>query len=309
MLLYLVLGAVFSSVFLLVLFSGIPVVLKRNPRSTISQLPYYSAATQKRESVAPSLFERMIIPFFTRIASLVKRISPVGVVESTKHRLELTGSLEAVGVDVYLAVKFLFPVGFLFLLILLSIFLTMPLILKIILIVLIPLSYFFPDIYLRRRIVRRQKEIRKSLPDALDMLTISVEAGMGFDIALAKVAKNIKGALGEEFNRMLQEMQIGFSRKDAFRNLGKRTDVPDLSSFIVAMIQADIFGISIGKVLRVQASEMRTRRRQQAEEKGIKAPVKLVFPLILCLFPSLMTVILGPAAIRIYYTIMEIFGR
>jgi tight adherence protein C len=123
----------------------------------------------------------------------------VGVVESTKHRLELTGSLEAVGVDVYLAVKFLFPVGFLFLLILLSIFLTMPLILKIILMVLIPLSYFFPDIYLRGRINKRQKEIRKTLPDALDMLTISVEAGIGFDVALYRLPK----ILGEFWERNL----------------------------------------------------------------------------------------------------------
>lgn len=310
MLLYLVLGSVFFSIFLLALFSGMPVVLKRNPRSTISKLSYYDDTTLKKKDAIPSFFDRMVVPTSTKIASFVKRISPVGVVESTRHRLELAGSLETVGVDVYLAVKFLFPIGFIFLLVILTIFLTIPLILKILLLVLIPLSYFFPDIYLRGRINKRQKEIRRSLPDALDMLTISVEAGMGFDIALSKVAKNIGGVLGEEFNRMLQEMQIGFSRRDAFRNLSKRTDVQDLSSFIVAMIQADILGISIGKVLRVQASEMRIKRRQQAEEKGVKAPVKLVFPLILCLFPSLMTVILGPAAIRIYYAIINvIIGR
>lgn len=305
MLLYLIFGAVFSSVFLLVLSSGITVILKKKPGSSISRLSYYTTTTQKKEDTIPSFFERMVMPFFKKIAFLVKKISPSGIVDSTRHKLELAGSLEILGVDVYLAIKFLFIVGFLFLFILLVIFFTIPLIVKVMLIVLIPLSYFLPDIYLQSKISARQDEIRRSLPNALDLLTISVEAGMGFDIALAKVAGSIRGPLGEEFSRMLKEMQIGFSRKDAFRNLSKRTDVQDLNSFIVAMIQADVFGISIGKVLRVQASEMRTRRRQKAEESGIKAPVKLVFPLILCLFPSLMTVILGPALIRIYYTIIE----
>lgn len=147
------------------------------------------------------------------------------------------------------------------------------------------------------------------MPNTLDMLTISVEAGMGFDLALSRVASNMKGALRDEFNKMLQEISIGFSRKDAFKNLINRTDVPDLNVFIMAMIQADIFGVSVGNVLRIQASEMRTRRRQEAEERGVKAPVKLVFPLILCIFPTLMTVILGPAIIRIYYTLIEVLLR
>jgi tight adherence protein C len=131
---------------------------------------------------------------------------------------------------------------------------------------------------------------------------------MGFDIALSKVSGNIKGPLGEEFMRMLHDIQLGFSRREAFQNLNSRTDVPELSSFIVAMTQAEVFGISIGKVLKVQASEMRTRRRQRAEEEGIKAPVKLVFPLILCLFPALLTVILGPAVIRAYDVLIGILG-
>ena len=307
MLIYVILGTVFSSVFLLVLFSGMPVILKRRPGSSISRLSYYTTSAQKKDAV-PSFFERMAVPFFNKIAFIVKKISPSGIVGSTRHKLELAGSFETLGVDVYLAIKFLFVVGSLFLLILLAIFFTVPLIAKIMFIVLIPLSYFLPDMYLQSKISARQDEIRRTLPNALDLLTISVEAGMGFDIALAKVAGSIKGPLGEEFGKMLKEMQIGFSRKAAFRNLSRRTDVQDLNSFIVAMIQADVFGISIGKVLRVQASEMRTRRRQKAEESGIKAPVKLVFPLILCLFPSLMTIILGPAVIRIYYTILGMGG-
>lgn len=199
----------------------------------------------------------------------------------------------------YLALKLLFPVSFFLLDILIFLFLPTSLIVKIVLLAIIPLSYFIPDIYMSGKISRRQGEIRKSLPNALDLLTISVEAGMGFDNALAKVAKNVKGSLGEELNKMLHEIQLGFSRKDAFRNLNRRTEVEDLNTFIVSMLQAETFGLSIGKVLRVQASEMRTKRRQRAEEAGAKAPVKLVFPLIFSLFPALMTVIIGPAVIRV----------
>jgi tight adherence protein C len=309
MFIYIIMGTVFFSIFLLILSFGMPVVVKRNHKSSISQLSYYTTTAKRGKEEIPSFFERIILPVFTKIASLIKRVSPKGIVESNKHKLALAGSTETFSVDVYLAIKFLFPVGFLFLSILLAIFFQLSLVVRIILLALIPLSYFLPDIFLRSKIKSRQLEIRKSLPNALDLLSISVEAGMGFDIALARVANNIKGPLGEEFKRMLHDIQLGFSRKDAFRNLNNRTDVPELSSFIVAMTQAEVFGISISKVLKVQASEMRTRRRQLAEETGIKAPVKLVFPLILCIFPSLLTVILGPAVIRVYYTILEMIKR
>ncbi|MDZ7839133.1 MAG: type II secretion system F family protein [Actinomycetota bacterium] len=201
----------------------------------------------------------------------------------------------------YLAIKLLFPIGVFFLDIIIFIFLPTSLLVKIILLAFIPISYFFPDIYLSSKISARQTEIRKTLPNALDLLTISVEAGMGFDNALARVASNIRGSLGDELKKMLHEIQLGFSRKDAFRNLNRRTEVEDLNTFIVLMIQAETFGISVGKVLRVQANEMRTKRRQRAEEAGAKAPVKLVFPLIFCLFPALMTVIIGPAVIRVLW--------
>ena len=309
MFLYLVLGGVFISVFLLIMFSAMPVASKRNPKSGIARLSYYDIAPQKIVEVRTSFFKRVIAPIFIRIASIVKRASPAGMIESTRHRLELAGILGNVGVDVFLAVKTIFSIGFLFLFIILIVFLTLPLIAKILLFALIPLSYFFPNFYLRRRINRRKREIRRELPNTLDMLNISIEAGMGFDLALSRVASNMKGALRDEFNKMLQEISIGLSRKDAFKNLSNRTDVPDLNVFSMAMIQADIFGVSVGNVLRIQASEMRTRRRQEAEERGVKAPVKLVFPLILCIFPTLMTVILGPAIIRIYYTLIQVLFR
>lgn len=298
---YIVIGAVFSSVFLLIIASGIPVRVKENyKKSTVDRLSYYTTIPERKEKETLSFFERVILPILRKIAYVVKRISPRGIVESSRHKLEIAGILESVGVDVYLAIKLLFPSGFIFVFILVSVFFNPPLLVNVMLVALIPLSYLFPDLYIRSRISSRQDKIKKALPNALDLLTISVEAGMGFDIALSRVASNIGGPLGEEFNRMLKEMQVGLSRREALRNLSRRTEVMDLDSFVTSIIQADMLGISIGKILRVQASEMRARRRQRAEEEGQKTPVKLVFPLIFCLFPSLLIVIMGPALIRVY---------
>jgi tight adherence protein C len=150
--------------------------------------------------------------------------------------------------------------------------------------------------------------MQRALPDALDLLSITVEAGLGFDAAVARVARQSGGPLGEELHRVLQEMQIGKSRSDALRDLADRTSIPELKSFVLAMVQADIFGISIAKVLQVQAKEMRLKRRQRAEEQAQKVPVKIVFPLILCIFPSLFIVLLGPAVITIYENILQSTG-
>jgi tight adherence protein C len=132
----------------------------------------------------------------------------------------------------------------------------------------------------------------------LDLLTISVEAGLGFDAALLHVRNSTRGALSEEIGRMLHEMQLGVSRVEAFRHLSERTSVDELKGFVLAMIQADVFGVSISKVLRTQATEMRVRRRQRAEENALKMPVKLLFPLLLCFLPALFVVLLAPGVIR-----------
>ncbi len=161
------------------------------------------------------------------------------------------------------------------------------------------LGYFLPNIILYQIAYNRSQEIQRGLPDALDLLTVSVEAGLGFDAALANVARNTEGPLAEEFFRVLQEMQLGSGRLDALRALSDRTDVRDLQSFINSMIQADAFGIPIANVLRVQAKEMRVKRSQRAEEAAQKVPVKILFPLIFFILPALLVVIIGPAAIGI----------
>jgi len=162
------------------------------------------------------------------------------------------------------------------------------------------------DVLLYNAGVKRQEKLQRALPDALDMLTVCVEAGLGFDAALAQVARNTTGPLAAEFSRVLQEMQIGKSRSQALRSLTDRTTVPELRSFVSALVQAGELGITIADVLREQAREMRLRRRQRAEEKAQKVPVKILFPLVFCLFPSMFIVIIGPGMISIAHLL---FGK
>jgi tight adherence protein C len=163
------------------------------------------------------------------------------------------------------------------------------------------LGMFLPDIWVYNMGSKRQLLIQKSLADTLDMLTVSVEAGLGFDAALAQVAKNGKGPLAREMERVLQEMQIGKSRGESIRALGERTTVPELRTFCSAVLQASELGIPIAKVLREQSKEMRLRRRQRAEELAQKVPIKILFPMLFCLFPALFVVIIGPGALRMIH--------
>ena len=165
------------------------------------------------------------------------------------------------------------------------------------------IGFFLPDLLLYNSGTKRQQRIPRELPDALDLLTICVEAGQGFDAALAQVARYSRGPLAAEFARALQEMQIGKSRAEAMRSMADRTTSPELRSFISAMIQSAELGIPVANVLREQAKEMRTRRRQRAEGQAQKVPVKITFPLILCLFPALLVVIMGPGIIQITHSL------
>lgn len=156
-----------------------------------------------------------------------------------------------------------------------------------------------PQMWLQQRVSQRQAQIIKSLPDAFDLITTCVEAGLGLDAALARVAEKVEGPFAEELSRTLREIALGRMRRDALRELGERTGVPDLVTFVNAVIQAEQMGSSVGAVLRVQSEQLRVRRRQRAEEQAYKAPVKMLFPLVLCIFPTLFIVILGPAVITI----------
>ena len=164
------------------------------------------------------------------------------------------------------------------------------------------IGYLVPEFWLGNKIKGRQKLILKSIPDTLDLLTISVRAGLGFDAALAKVVEKLPGPLTDEFRRALAEVRVGKTRRDALRDIVPRTNVQPLSNFIGAIIQAETLGVSISKVLQVQSDQLRIERRQRAEEQAARAPIKMLFPLVGCIFPSLFLVILGPAIISIVKT-------
>jgi tight adherence protein C len=161
------------------------------------------------------------------------------------------------------------------------------------------LGYTVPEFWLGGRVKKRQKAILMMIPDTLDLLTISVRAGLGFDAALAKVVEKLQGPLSDEFRRALAEVRVGKARRDALRDIVPRTEVVPLTNFIGAIIQAEQLGVSISKVLQVQSEQLRIERRQRAEEQAAKAPIKMLFPLVGCIFPSLFIVILGPAIILI----------
>jgi len=164
------------------------------------------------------------------------------------------------------------------------------------------IGFVLPILWIRSKINRRKKEIIKSLPDAMDLLTIAVEAGMGFDGALQKVAEKWDNELSKGFAKVVQEMRLGVIRREALRNMSNNMDVPDVTSFVAAIIQADQLGVSIAKILRVQSEQMRIKRRQRAEEQANKAPIKMLFPMVFLIFPALFVVLLGPAVIILMET-------
>jgi tight adherence protein C len=167
-------------------------------------------------------------------------------------------------------------------------------------------GFYIPDLLLKNAALRRQEQVRKGLAEALDMLTVCVEAGQGFDAALGQVARKVTGPIAGEFARALSEIQIGKTRGEAFAGLGERVDSPEVKSFVTALVQADRLGLPIAQVLREQTATMRLARRQRAEEKAQKVTVKILFPLIFCILPAIFVVLLGPGVIRIIQTFRDI---
>ena len=238
------------------------------------------------------------------LRSLALRLSPTGTAAKLQHRLDLAGNPGRWTPDRILAAKGLGLVGLGMLGALYGLH-------SAALLILCPaiggaIGFFLPDILLYNSGLKRQAKLQVALPDALDMLTVCVEAGLGFDAALAQVARNTEGPLAAEFARVLQEMQIGKSRSQALRALAERTTVPEARAFVSALVQAGDLGIPVGRVLREQSKEMRVRRRQRAEGKAQQVPVKITFPLILCIFPALLVIVLGPGAINIAHSL---FGK
>jgi tight adherence protein C len=256
----------------------------------------------REQHLSESFGSRIIVPVVAGATRVARRITPIDARDRLARKLLLAGTPAGWDAERILAFKIIGLVsGVVLALVVSSVIGDVTPFIRIVLFGLLGfVGFVAPDSLLNRRVDERQKEILRTLSDTLDLLTISVEAGLSLNAAIAQVVQNVPGVLSSEFARMLQEIQLGVPRADAFRNLAERTDVEELNAFALAMIQADVFGVSIASVLRTQAQQLRIKRRQRAEAKAQQTPVKIVFPLILCILPALFVVIVGPGAIQIW---------
>jgi len=240
--------------------------------------------------------ERIIKPNLRRLATRIGRVVPTSSGDKIRTKLGEAGNPSGLGVIEFMGLKYLMAIGlgggsallFIFAQVSSSLSFIVPLVLA-------AFGYMLPGIWLDRKAKSRKKEITRSLPDAIDLLTISVESGLGFDPALMRVAEKWDNSLTREFARVLSELRIGKHKREALREMAARNNVEDLNVFISAVIQADQLGVAISQVLRIQSDAMRVKRRQRAEELAHKAPIKMLFPMVLLIFPALYIIILGPA--------------
>lgn len=269
-------------------------------RASLRQLDDYEVESVREKELLVPLRERAIAPVLTGLTGLGQRFTPQGYVEDVKKKLMSAGKGDQDSLDRFLAIRVitvaLAPVGAYLA------FKYVPVggLGRLMATLLVGALFVVgPDSVLNRQVEDRQYEIRRRLPDVMDLLVISVEAGLGFEQALDRTVSAVPGPLTDEFARMLGEVRAGSTRADAMRALDVRTNVPEIRSFVLAILQADTFGVSIGRVLRAQADEMRIKRRQLAQERAQKAPVKMLLPMVFCIFPALFVIVLGPAAIQI----------
>jgi len=236
--------------------------------------------------------ERVIAPLLNNISTFIARRMPRQTMERLRTRLEMAGNPIQAGTFFILQLALMGIMGVGSFLLFSSQTMDRRLLYSLLLAV---AGYVLPTVWLNNRVRSRQKSILKALPDAIDLLTISVEAGLGFDLAMQRVVEKWNNELSREFDRVLADVRLGKNRREALRDLVARTGVPDLSTFVAAIIQAEQLGVSIAKILRVQSDQLRIRRRQRAEELAHQAPIKMLFPLVFLIFPSMFVVILGPA--------------
>jgi tight adherence protein C len=302
--LFLVAGllAIFGGIFLALTAIGVFTNEVSGVSKSLAVLNAFSSAPDEmRKELEPGFEERVLTPLLNKTLGLGRKLTPADHNERIRHKLEVAGNPPGWTVDRITSLKF---VGFIAALVL-GLVITMLLGLGFLptlggVMLLSVAGYMGPNMYLYQLGYDRTQKIERALPDAIDLLTISVESGLGFDAALAQVARNTDGPLAEEFARVLQEMQIGLGRGAALRALGDRTHVPDVKGFVSSMVQADALGIPVAHVLRVQSREIRTKRRQRAEEQAQKVAIKILIPLIFCILPCLFIAVLGPAGISMF---------
>lgn len=254
----------------------------------------------REEELAAPLYKRAIRPALTAVVERISRYLPATREEILAAKMREAGNPGNLNPRELMVIKYLLSAGIAALFWILANFTDKPTSQSLLLALSgIPLGWLLPDLVLRSRAKQRKDDVEKNLPDTLDLLTVSVEAGLGFDGALMKVVERSDGVLADEFVQTLQEVKMGKPRSEALRDMADRLSVNDFSSFVGSVILADRLGISIGNVLRLQSEQMRQKRRQRAEEKAMKAPIKMLIPMVLFIFPAIFVVLLGPAVIQI----------
>lgn len=297
---------IFAGVFISLAAIGVFTNEARGVNRSLVVMEAFSAAPDSmKEELDPSFNDRVLTPLLNRFVGIGRRLTPDDYAERLQTKLDVAGNPPGWTVDRIVSLKVVGIGAGVVLGAALAFLLDWSMLRGVIATagggV---LGYYAPNLWLYQKGHDRTEQMQRALPDALDLLSISVEAGLGFDAALSQVARNTQGPLAQEFARVLQEMQIGLGRSAALRALGERSTLPDLKSFTSAMVQADAFGIPVGQVLRVQSSEIRVKRRQRAEEQAQKVPVKIMIPLVLFILPCLFIAVIGPAVIGL----MGVFG-
>ena len=301
---------IFGAVVLLAAVAVVIVSLRRNARgeeddplqARLAEFIQRGDVTSLEEiELSQPFSERVIIPVLNRIGEISARFTPQKAIQNTARQMELAGNPWPIDPATFLLIRFVLGVVLLLLTLWLfagsASFQTSD---KLMLIGGGTVGGFWlPQIMLSTRVTSRQKEIRKAMPDALDLLTICVEAGLGFDAAMSKVAEKWETQLSLAFARVIREVQLGKVRREAMKDMSDRLGIPEMTSFVAAIIQSEQLGVSMAKVLRIQSDQMRLKRRQHAEEEAHKAPIKMIIPMALLTFPTIMIIILTPAAIQI----------
>jgi tight adherence protein C len=296
-----ILVAAIAAVSVLMIAFGVAGARTEDPlKARLNQLGQMTAKDLQELELQQPFFDRTVKPLAARLSGAVARVTSSSFTERTEKRLAMAGNPGDMRSSDWLGIKGIgVGVGFGIVFVLFGIIggnIAQGLLFGIVGAL---FGYVLPEFWLGGRVRARQKAILLQIPDALDLLTISVRAGLGFDAALGKVVEKLKGPLVDEFRRALAEVRVGKARREALRDIVPRTEVQPLTNFIGAIIQAEQLGVSISKVLQVQSEQLRIERRQRAEEQAAKAPIKMLFPLVGCIFPSLFVVILGPAIILI----------
>ncbi len=246
--------------------------------------------------------ERVIYPMARKLGEIAIHFTPQNALQSIARKLELAGNPGKMDPTMFLSMQFIGAMLFGGVLLLAFSLGTAQVALGQRMLIIMGgflMGFYFPQLWITSKIQKRQKEVRKSMPDALDLLTICVEAGLGFDAAMAKVSEKWETELSRSFARVIQEIQLGKVRREAMRDMADRLGLPEMTSFVAAVIQSEQLGVSMAKVLRIQSDQMRIKRRQAAEEEAHKAPVKMLIPVALLIFPSLMITLMTPAALRL----------